>query len=213
MACYYSQGNIQPATVTTFHLKVLTEFFVPMGLQLASQMRLQKAFTDVAIHRTSRGLTTIWCFGWRHISQPQSLWIYQLNPNSLFSLPDVCRNHHINIPKRCSPLVLLHLAPPVSRQVLGAVVQDSQNLTNKKNVGAADIVLQANLTKIFLIYINVQLTSEKCEYDTMYIPMRIFLWGKKKTQHHRHSPSENSHLETGGRIEEEQQQSSHIPLS
>lgn len=83
-----------------------------------------------------------------------------------------------------------------------------------KNVGAGDIVLEANLTKIFLIYIDVQLTSETCEYDTMYIPMRIFLWGKKKTQHHRHSPpSKNSHLETGGRIEEEQQQSSHIPLS
>ena len=165
MACYYSQGNIPATPVTTFHLIVLHRMFRP-GLQLASQMRLQKAFTDVAIHRTSRGLTTIWCFGWWHISQPQSLWIYQLNPTSLFWLPDVCRNHHINIPKRCSPLVLLHLAPPVSRQVLGAVVQDSQNLT-KKNGGAADIVLQANLTKIFLIYINVQLTSERCEYDTM----------------------------------------------
>lgn len=34
--------------------------------------------------------------------------------------------------KDVPPLVLLHLAPPVSRQVLGAVVQDSQNLTKKK---------------------------------------------------------------------------------
>lgn len=103
MACYYSQGNIQPAQLLwpLSTSKFCTGNFRP-GLQLASQMRLQKAFTDVAIHRTSRGLTTIQ-HGWCHISQPQSLWIYQLNPNSLFWLPDVCRNHHINIPKRCSP--------------------------------------------------------------------------------------------------------------
>lgn len=194
MACYYSQQIIPATPVTTFHLKVLHWMFRP-GLQLASQMRLQQAFTDIAIHRTSRGLTTIRHGRW-HISQPQSLWIYQLNPNSLFWVPDVCRNHHINIPKRCFPPPPFCCTSP--RQYPGKYLGLSFKTVKTwptKNVGAADIVLQANLTKIFLIYIDVQLTSERCEYDTMYIPMRIFLWGKKKklnttaTHHHLKIPT------------------------
>lgn len=214
MACYYSQQIIPATPVTTFHLKVLHWMFRP-GLQLASQMRLQQAFTDIAIHRTSRGLTTIRHGRW-HISQPQSLWIYQLNPNSLFWVPDVCRNHHINIPKRCfpPPPVLLHLAPPVSRQVLGAVVQDSQNLTNKKRRSSwhcsssqfnKDI---PNLHRCSTHFWKMWIWHDVHSYEN------LSLGKEKKTQHHRHSPpSKNSHLETGGRIEEEQQQSSHIPLA
>ena len=95
-------------------------------------------------------------------------WIYQLNPNSLFWLLDVCRNHHINVPKRCSPRVLLDLAPPVSRQVLGAVVQDSQNLTKKKR-GSSWHCSSSQFFLRSLIHINVLLTSERCEYDTMYL--------------------------------------------
>lgn len=112
------------------------------------------------------------------------------------------------------PPVLLHLAPPVSRQVLGAVVQDSQNLTNKKRRSSwhcsssqfnKDI---PNLHRCSTHFWKMWIWHDVHSYEN------LSLGKEKKTQHHRHSPpSKNSHLETGGRIEEEQQQSSHIPLA